>query len=297
MPSWTVDTPVTMDFGDVTELNVRLIGGTVAVLATGDRPSLTVSEVKGRPLRVEHDDGRLTVSYETLTWDRLLEFLMPCNDRAGVTVTVPAGCPLRLGVVGASALVSGLTAGASVKGVSGDITLDGLTGDVTANTVSGELLARDIDGTIRFASVSGGLTLADSAIGSLTAESVNGQVTADVTLDADGGMQVSTVSGEVMLRLPSDADAAIRLSSVAGPVRSDFGSLRTGKFPGTHTVDGNVGAGTAQVAVSTVSGPITLLRRTVRPEGENPPGFPRRSAGDTRAEPPHAQAGTESETP
>lgn len=279
MASWTVDSPVNLDFGDVTELDLRLIGGTVAVLATDDRPSLSVSEIRGRPLHVDHDSGRLTVSYEALTWDRLQDFLKPLHDRASVTVTVPAGCPLRLGVVSASALVSGLTAGASVKGVSGDITLDGVTGDVTANTVSGELQARDIDGTVRFASVSGSLTLADSAIGSLTAESVSGQVTADVTLDASGAMRVSTVAGEVTLRLPADADAAVRLHSMSGPVRSDFDSLQLRKVPGARTATGNVGAGTGQVTVNTVAGPITLLRRTL-----------------PHAEPPRAPAGTESET-
>lgn len=284
MPSWTVNTPVTMDFDDVTELNVRLIGGTVAVLATGDGPSLTIGEVKGRPLQVEHDGGRLTVSYETLTWERLLDFLNPCSDKAAVTVTVPSSCPIRLGVVGATALVSGLTAGASVKGVTGDITLDGVTGDITANTVSGELQARDIDGTVRFASVSGALTLADSAIGSLTAESVSGDITADVTLDSDGGVQVSTLSGDVALRLPADADAAVRLSSMSGRIRSDFDSLQPRKVPGTRALSGNVGAGTGQVSVSTVSGAITLLRR-ISPRANAP-----------HADTPHAQTGTESET-
>lgn len=279
MPSWTVDTPTDLDFGDVTELNVRLIGGTVAVLATDDRPSLSVSEIKGRPLHAEHNDGRLTITYEALTWDRLQDFLRPLHDRASVTVTVPAGCPVRVGVVSASALVSGLTAGASVKGVSGDITLDGITGDVIANTVSGELQARDIDGTVRFASVSGALTLADSAIGSLSADTVSGPVTADVTLDASGSMQISTVAGEVTLRLPADADAAVRLQSMSGPVRSDFESLQLRRLPGARTATGNVGAGTGRVSANTVAGPITLLRRTL-----------------PHAEPPRAQAGTENET-
>jgi hypothetical protein len=283
MPSWTVDTPVNIDFDAVTELNVRLIGGAVAVLATDDRPSLTVSEIKGRPLQIDHSGGRLTVSYESLTWERLLDFLKPRGDKASVTVTVPAGCPIQLGVVSASALVSGLTAGASVKGVTGDITLDGLAGDVLANTVSGELLARDLDGTVSFASVSGALTLADSAIGSLTAESVSGQVTADITLDSDGGAHVSTVSGEVTLRLAADANAAVRLNSMSGKVRSEFDSLQHKKASGTRTVSGNVGAGTGQVAVNTVSGAITLLRR---PDRRTSP----------HAEPLRAQAGTESET-
>ena len=39
MTHWTVDAPTALEFDEVTELNVRLIGGTVAVLASGDRQS------------------------------------------------------------------------------------------------------------------------------------------------------------------------------------------------------------------------------------------------------------------
>ena len=38
MTRWTVDAPMSLDFDDVTALNVRLIAGTVAVLASDDRP-------------------------------------------------------------------------------------------------------------------------------------------------------------------------------------------------------------------------------------------------------------------
>ena len=37
MTRWTVAAPTALDFDDVTELSVRLIGGTVAVLASDDR--------------------------------------------------------------------------------------------------------------------------------------------------------------------------------------------------------------------------------------------------------------------
>ena len=58
MSRWTVDAPTTLEFDDVTALNVRLIAGTVAVLASDDRllssggATLVVSELSGRPLQV-----------------------------------------------------------------------------------------------------------------------------------------------------------------------------------------------------------------------------------------------------
>lgn len=283
MPHWTVDAPASLDFDEVTQLNVRLIGGTVAVLATDEKPSFTVSEIKGRPLQVDYSDGTLTIGYEKLTWEHLLDFLKPGGDKAAVTITVPADCPVQLGVVSASALVSGLTFGASVKGVSGDITLDGVSGGIEANTVSGELQARSIDGPVRFESVSGELTLADSSISALTGQNVSGRVTADVTLVAPGGVDVTTVSGEVTLRLPDDTDAKVRLNSVSGKVQTEFDALQVKKAPASRTVSGNVGAGTGHVSVTSVSGAITLLRR---PDRRTSP----------HAEPPRTQAGMESET-
>jgi hypothetical protein len=282
MSRWTVDAPTSIDFDDVTALHMRLVAGSVAVLATDERPSLTVSEISGCPLQVSHDRGALTVSYETLSWERLL-WLKPLHDTAAVTVTVPAGCPAQLGVTSASALVCGLSSGAWVKGVSSEITLDGVTGDVEADTVSGSLEARDTDGAIRFTSVSGNLTLADGMVTRLDADSINGQVTADVTLAAAGIVRVSTIAGDVTLRLPAESDTQVRLHSTSGRVHSEFDSLRAAMSPASHTVSGNVGAGSGNVSVNSVSGAVTLLRR---PERRTPP----------RGQTPRAEAGMESET-
>jgi hypothetical protein len=265
MPHWTVDAPASLDFDAVTALRVRLIAGSVAVMATGDRPSVVVSDISGRPLQIgQEDDGTLTIAYEKLSWERLLDWLNPLHDTAAVTVTVPADCPVQLGVVSASAVVCGLSAGASVKGVSGEITLDGVTGDVQAETVSGALEGRDVDGAIRFKSVSGGLTLADGALALLEADNVSGQISADVTLEDNGDMRINTVSGAVTVRLPADSDAAVRLRSTGGNVRSEFDSLRAATPYWSHTVSGNVGDGSGSVSVTSVSGAVTLLRRSQR---------------------------------
>jgi len=271
MTHWTVDAPTALDLDDVTELNVRLIGGTVAVLASDDdgelspgetpRAQIAVSELAGRPLQVSHVDGVLTISYESLTWDGLLGFLMPRKDRAVVTITVPADCKIQLGVVSASAVVAGLLAGAAVKGMSGDITLQGVAGNVFAETMSGEVAACDLDGEIQFKSLSGGLTLAGGSVGSLSVDTMSGQVTADVSLDEGGIVRVTTMSGEVTLRLPAESDAHVSLRSTSGAVRTEFETLRAVKAPASHTVSGNVGAGTGHVSVTTMSGAVTLLRR------------------------------------
>ena len=275
MPHWTVDAPASLDFDAVTALRVRLIAGSVAVMATGDRPSVVVSDISGRPLQIGEEDGTLTIAYdyEKLSWERLLDWLNPLHDTAAVTVAVPADCAIQLGVVSASAVVCGLSSGATVKGVSGGITLDGVTGDIQAETVSGGLEGRDVDGAVRFKSVSGDLTLADGSLSVLEAENVSGQISADVALADAAAMRINTISGDVTVRLPADSDATVRLQSSTGNVRSEFDSLRPATPYWSHTVSGNVGEGSGRVSVNSVSGAVTLLRRPRRrttPRTENP---------------------------
>jgi hypothetical protein len=261
---WIIEAPTSMEFDDVTGLRVRLIGGSVAVLATTGTPSLEVSSIEGDPLTVTYEDGVLTVAHENLSWEGLLKWLRPQRHSATVTLSVPRKCQAQVGVVSATAVMSGISARASVKSVSGGITLDGVAGDVDANTVSGAVEAQGVNGKLNFNTVSGDLTLADGWMERLDVNGVSGDVTADLDLDPLGGMQVNTVSGEVVLRLPAEADARVNLHSVSGDVRSEFAELRRSSAPASRSVSGSLGAGSGQVSVTTMSGRVMLLRRAER---------------------------------
>jgi len=264
MAHWSIEAPTSLEFGDVTGLRVRLIAGTVAVLATDGKTSLDVTSVSGDPLHVTYEDGVLSITHENLTWEGLLRWLRPARPSAAVTVTVPRTCPTQLGVVSATAVLSGISARASVKSVSGEITLDGVTGDTDAHTVSGALEAQGINGKLNFNTVSGDLALADGWLERLDVNSVSGDVTADLDLDPLGGVHATTVSGEVTLRLPAETDAQIHLHSMSGEVRSEFSELRSMSGPASHTVSGSLGAGSGHVSVNTMSGRVMLLRRAAR---------------------------------
>jgi hypothetical protein len=264
MAHWTIEAPTSLEFDNLTALRVRLIAGSVAVLATDGTPSLDVANLSGDPLDVTYEDGVLTITHENLTWEGLLKWLRPQRTSAAVTVTVPRNCPAQVGVVSATAVVSGISARASVKSVSGEITLDGLTGDVDAHTVSGALEAQGLNGKLSFNTVSGDLALAGGWVERLDVNAVSGDVTADIDLDPLGGIHVTTVSGEVTLRLPAEADAQVHLHSLSGAVRSEFTELRSVSAPASHTVSGSLGAGSGHVSVNTMSGRVMLLRRAER---------------------------------
>jgi hypothetical protein len=269
MAQWTIEAPTSLEFDDVTGLRVRLIAGSVAVLATDGKPSLDVSSVEGDPLTVTYEGGVLTIAHENLSWEGLLKWLRPQRHSATVTVTVPRKCPTQVGVVSATAVMSGISSRASVKSVSGGITLDGVTGDVDANTVSGALEAQGINGKLNFNTVSGDLTLADGWLERLDANGVSGDVTADIDLDPLGGMHVTTVSGEVTLRLPAEADAQVNMHSLSGDVRSEFPELKRTSAPASRSVSGSLGAGSGHVSVTTMSGRVMLLRRARREQPDN----------------------------
>jgi hypothetical protein len=260
MSHWTVDAPTTLDFDGVAALRVRVISGSVAVLPTNGPPRVDVADLAGQPLLVKHEAGILTVTYPDLTWDGLLGWLRPQPHSATITIMVPPGCPTQLGVVSASAVVSGISAATSVKSVSGKITLDGVTGPVDAGTVSGDVEAQGLDGRVGFNSVSGDLTVADGAVEKLEAKTVSGRVTADIDL-GDGAVRVSTVSGAVAIRLPSEVSTRVELRSTTGRLQSEFDGLSSSRSPGANTLTGTLGSGAGRLQVTTVSGQVTLLER------------------------------------
>ena len=272
MPRWTIDGPATVEIGDFAALRVRLISGSVAILASADTPTLDVAALTGQPLLETQEAGILTITYEDQRWDGLASWLRPQPHVADITLTVPAGCPVHLGVVNASATVSGVSASISAKSVSGDLMLDGVTGTVDAKTVSGDLDARGLDGGIAFNSVTGDLTLAGGSVRQLDAKTVIGQVTADVDLAEGGNLRVATVSGAVAVRLPRCSSVQVDLKSTSGKVHSSFDGMRS-DGPRPATVAGTLGSGSASLSVTSMSGDVTLLARP-EPGAAGPPAQP-----------------------
>ncbi|RST03621.1 hypothetical protein EF910_20100 [Streptomyces sp. WAC07149] len=284
--TWSVAAPQKLTFEQpVDDLRVRVVGGTVNVVAAEEGPArLEVADVDGPPLHVVQDGGTLTLSYEDLPWNGSQGFRKwiegkpwkawtgssPDGRKAWersvtVTLTVPAGTRVQLATVSAAAFVSGISGGTEVNGVSGDATLVGLSGRVEARTVSGGVEAQSVAGEFGFHSVSGGLTVVDGAAGSVRADSVSGDMLIDLVPDPDAAKPVdvflNSVSGQVAIRLPHPADAKVEANTATGSVSNGFADLRvTGQF-GAKRITGTLGAGSGTLRATTVSGAIALLSR------------------------------------
>lgn len=270
MPQWTIDSPGQLTFGEVGALNVRVVAGRLAVLASDGPPGLEVTEVDTSPLLVSYDetDRCLTVAYKDLTWDGILGWLRPGSRRTTLTLTVPRTCTVQAGVVSASAVVAGMEGITGVKSVSGEIVLDGVSGEMQAETVSGSVESRGLAGDLSFGSVSGDLTVAGGRPRRLRANTVSGRITADLELEPTGHVTLHSMSGEIVVRLPRSVDADVSVHSTSGRIDSAFPELHATGLPGARTLSGRLGGGMASLTATTVSGGVTLLSGQTAPSRE-----------------------------
>lgn len=252
-----------IDLEDIRKLKVGLVGGQIDVVAH-DEPGvrIEVHSVTIKDLRIEASGDVVEIDHPQLRWDNFLEVFRNFGSggpKAEISVAVPRGVALTLGVVSASALVSGLASGARLNTVSGDIIVDGLTGDLTVNAVSGDVQIRGLDGTLNANSVSGEIA-ATGTIRRAGADTVSGDVLVDSSGRVDA-VNVNTVSGETTVRLDEGVPANYVLRSVSGRVLVD-GVKRSGSGPTNWTDSvGELSGSFADVRANSVSGAVTVLRR------------------------------------
>lgn len=274
-----------IDIEDVRNLKVGLVGGQVDVVAH-DEPGvrIEVHSVTIKDLRIDAVDDLVEIDHAQLRWDNFLEVFRNFGSggpKAEISIAVPREIALTLGVVSASALVSGLRSDVKLNTVSGDLMADGITGDASVNAVSGDVQIRALSGTLTANSVSGDVA-ASGAIRKATVDTVSGSVLVDASGDVHA-VTLNTVSGGGTVRLDEGLAANYAIRSVSGRVQVD-GVVRSGRGTGiTTSFTGSVGelsGSFVDVRANTVSGDVTVLRRTsvpapdsgeqAQPNGEQP---------------------------
>ncbi|MGW3042843.1 DUF4097 family beta strand repeat-containing protein [Kitasatospora sp. NPDC001159] len=283
MSQWTIEGPGrTTVPEEVRALHVRVIDGSVNVVAAEGPARLEVTGLKGEPLHVTLVDGVLTVTYKDInSWGEFGEWIKSVGSvraffdsfkrkrSVAVTLTVPAGTDVKVGTVSADATVTGVEGHVSVQSASGDTTLAGLTGRIDASTVTGDVDAQAVGGRLKVNSVSGQLTLIAGTADKVQANTVTGAVTLDLDVAGGTDVKVNTVSGAVVVRIPSLADATVVAGSTSGEVSSTFDELKMSSTWGAKKISGQLGEGRGSLNVTTVSGAVTVLRRP-EPEDDVP---------------------------
>ncbi|WP_040168117.1 DUF4097 family beta strand repeat-containing protein [Microbacterium gorillae] len=252
-----------IDVDSVPQLKIGLVGGQIDVVAHDeDTIRIEVHSVSVKDLRIELTHDLLEIDHPQLRWDNFLEVFRNFGaggPQAEISVAVPRGVALTLGVVSAHALVTGLETDAKLNTVSGDITVDGLRGDLTANAVSGEVQIRDLFGKLSANSVSGSL----AATGEITSAVVD-TVSGDILIDSAGNVHAisaNTVSGDVTVRLDQNLAANYVVRTVSGKIQLD-GVMRSKSGPSNITDSvGELSGSFVDLRVNGVSGDVTVLRR------------------------------------
>ncbi|GAA2076853.1 hypothetical protein GCM10009840_09210 [Pseudolysinimonas kribbensis] len=256
---WLLEGPKTIDVEGIRRLKVGLIRGQVDIIGH-DEPGtrVEVHSVSGRDLKVAVTGDTLEIDHPQIRWDNWIEAFKSFRGTASadVSIMVPREVALRLGVVSATALVSGLHEDASISTVSGDVTADGVNGDLQVNAVSGEIAVRNHYGKVAVHTVSGDVTVAGEVLG-FTCDGVSGEVMLDLTGTPDE-VKVNTVSGDTTLRLDADVPAAYTISTVSGRLQLDATQITgvrgrwTGKF-------GELDRRWLDFRVNSVSGNVSVL--------------------------------------
>jgi hypothetical protein len=252
-----------IDLEDIRKLKIGLVGGQIDVVAH-DEPGvrIEVHAVTIKDLRIDASGDVVEIDHPQLRWDNFLEVFRNFGSggpKAEISVAVPRGILLNLGVVSASALVSGLASGARLNTVSGDIIVDGLTGDLSVNAVSGDVQIRGLDGSLSANSVSGEVA-ATGSIRKATIDTVSGGMLVDSTGRVDV-VSLNTVSGDATVRLDEGHPANFVLRSVSGRLMVD-GVKRSTSGPSNYVDSvGELSGSFADVRANSVSGDVTVLRR------------------------------------
>lgn len=252
-----------IDIASASRLKVGLVGGQVDIVAH-DEPGIRI-EVHGvtiKDLRVESDGTQVEIDHPQIGWDNFLEVFRNFGaggPKAEVSIAVPRGIALTLGVVSAGALVSGMRNDVRLNTVSGEIMVDTVSGDLSVNSVSGDVQIRGLVGSVTANSVSGDVAVTGS-LRKATIDTVSGGMLVDAAGDVNT-IGLNTVAGAATIRLDETLAANYVLRSMSGKLLVD-GVERSGGGPANYTGQtGELAGSFVDVRANSVSGGITVLRR------------------------------------
>lgn len=209
----------------VTELDVRAIGDVI---------------VNGAPVDSVTGTATITVRGRTVAEaERYAEDIKVVPRYSGKTlyleVVRPDSVPREVSYAPSFVLTVPESADLDIETVSGRIDISGVTGRLDLNNVSGSV---EVDGSpsrVRANVVSGGF---DGSLGPQMEE-----------------MSVNSVSGSVRIKVPDGTGGSVHAISVSGSID---GNVPVKQSPGRSEASGNIGNGSTDIDVETVSGSITF---------------------------------------
>lgn len=267
--SWKLEQPDQVALGEgVRSLRLFAAAGRVNLIGTDGPATLEVTRISGQPLHVElSDSGELLIRHGDYNKPQLFNWLFGGRRvEVELSLALPPDALVNVKVLSGPVVVSNFHEQVSVRGVSGEITLAGVHGAAKVNTVSGAITADQVTGDLAVKAVSGAITVIAGAGGSIDLAAVSGAIALDLQDPLPSTIKLQCVSGAMTVRLPHDPDVRVDLGTANGRAVSSFSEVRTSGSRGSQKLAGTVGTGTATLVGKTVSGSVTLLRRSADEE-------------------------------
>jgi hypothetical protein len=282
---------------------VRLVAaaGRVKIIGTDGPATLEVAKVTGQPLDVELSDaGELVIRHGGCGEGRphLFQLLLAGKRiETDLSLALPPDALVDVRVVSGPVVVSNFHERVSVKGVAGEVTLAGVHGSAQVSTASGAITAEQVTGDLTVKAISGPITVMAGAGGAIDLSAVSGAIALDLEELVPSSVKLQCVSGAMTVRLPHDPDVRVDLGTSNGKAVSAFPEVTASGARGAQRLSGTVGAGTAELRGKTISGSVTLLRRSADEEDwdpvveDRPPADPAGRTGDKDASAGHRADG------
>jgi len=267
--SWTIEQPDRIALGGgVRSVRLVAVAGRVNLIGTEEPAALEVTKVRGQPLRVDLSDaGELTVRHGEYGKPQLLNWLFGGGRvEAELSLALPPDALVDVRVVSGPVVVSNFHERVSIKGVSGEVTLAGVHGSARVSTASGAITAEQVTGDLSVKALSGSITVIAGAGGAIDLSAVSGAIALDLEDPVPSSVKLQCVTGAMTVRLPHDPDVRVDLGTSNGRAVSSFPEVTASGMRGSRRLTGTVGAGTAVLSGKTVSGSVTLLRRSADEE-------------------------------
>jgi hypothetical protein len=266
---WKIEQPDQVALGEgVRSVRLVTIAGRVNLIGADGPATLEVTKISGQPLHVElTDEGELVVRHGEYNKPQLLGWLFGGKRvEVELSLALPPDALVDVRVVSGPVVVSNFHERVAVKGVSGEVTLAGVHGSAKVSTASGAITAEQVTGDLTVKALSGSITVIAGAGGAIDLAAVSGAIALDLEDPVPTSVKLQCVSGAMTVRLPHDPDVRVDLGTSNGRAVSSFPEVTASGMRGAQRLSGTVGTGTATLSGKTISGSVTLLRRSADEE-------------------------------
>jgi DUF4097 and DUF4098 domain-containing protein YvlB len=244
------------------ELNIEIVCGsltvrgsdrkTVKITGSVDDPeALDVSALPGRVAIEVDGSGRRNVCANLVVDTPRHASITAETVSAPLTVTDVIG-RLSLETTSGPITVTGAPASVDAASISGPVTVTGAVSDgVQIETVSGPIRVGGATGRVDAESVSGPIDVTSpGSLDKLDLETMSAPITVSAPIPVRGTWSLESHTGRLAVEVPAETSAVVSWSTFSGQV--DCAGVRNKD----HEV--TLGAGDAQIALETFTGPIRL---------------------------------------